>query len=111
MKAKAYAEKYNATVEKDGVGETLATILFDMWKETQEIADHRRVSTDEGWVGVFKEQEKKWKAFVREVDLSERMYCMYAFMVWNMIEEMPPHVQQPVRNRLTELGFGLNPGD
>ena len=62
MKAKEYAEMFSSCGKTDQV-------LFEVWKgmffEFKEIANKRHAQTDSATLAIFRELDKKWRAFAR----------------------------------------------
>ena len=61
MKAKEYHARYKANPTED----ELINIAADMITETKQLAEQRRIKEDRALVAIIREQEDKWKAFVR----------------------------------------------
>ena len=57
------ATEYAAIFDADPTIETVRKIAFDFLMETKELADARKVKTDDGVLAVFREQDRKWQAF------------------------------------------------
>jgi hypothetical protein len=64
MKAKEYLQRYKAvdTSDKDKLVDVIASILMDLYDEVFKLKESRKVSTDAGVVGIFREIKQKWNA-------------------------------------------------
>jgi hypothetical protein len=67
MKAKDYADKYNANPAPEALGQ----IFMDFLGEIGTIARARNTTSDEGVLAIVDEQDRKWRAFARMTDLPE----------------------------------------
>lgn len=57
------ATEYAAIFDANPTTETARKIAFDFLMETKELAEARKVATDDGIVAIFREQDRKWVAF------------------------------------------------
>ena len=57
------ATEYAAIFDADPTIETALKIAFDFVMETIELADMRKVNTDDGMIAIFREQDRKWQSF------------------------------------------------
>lgn len=87
MKAKELAQLYKDTP----TDETLGTILVMLTKETYEIAKARH-SSDSGVPAILDEQERKWKAVVRELPILQEVYEEPSIMFASALKELLPEV-------------------
>lgn len=64
MKAREYVEKYKANPTPQTLGEIVKEMVF----EIEEIAKMRHARSNEAFISIFEEQDRKWRAFVRMVN-------------------------------------------
>lgn len=68
-KAKEYAKDYNESKNKV---DALAHIWYGLTREIAEIAKIRNVATSAGFASIIDEQENKWFAIIKRIELHER---------------------------------------
>lgn len=70
MKADDYAEKILSDLGPDGriKPETASAVAWEMFMEIKDIAEGRRVKSNEGMASVLDEVDAKWKAVCRRIE-------------------------------------------
>jgi hypothetical protein len=97
MKAKQYAEKLKADLEKGREpAKAVTEILNDFFKEADHLGKMRRVSTDAGLAAILREQSQKWRAFARLVTgIAEDGFYL---MVQEIYQEKPEVLEELRKN-------------
>ena len=63
MKAKEYLQKYLSDTRP--ANEKLTDVVLEFISEVKTIGEMRHAKSDDSFVAIVKEQERKWRAFVR----------------------------------------------
>lgn len=93
MKAKEYLEEYLKDTRPEN--ERLADVVIKFAQEIKTIGDARHARSEDSFVSIVKEQDDKWKAFVRKTIPGKDGALDGSFM--NCLKVMMPGVWQAVQ--------------
>lgn len=68
MKAKEYAQQYNAAQTEEQKKEAIRKIITSFVNEVKELAKVRKAVSNAAIASIVKEQDDKWRAFARQVE-------------------------------------------